>query len=146
MADLMKGILSPLRDAATPRRGGMMDYLSARVLPTLLPALKGLSRVAEASDPQLKAARDGADAAGMPFDQRSTALKVYIARNVTPALSKGLEACFRETPDDAVDFLASFLFERSGDDGPGDEKDEEALNPLHWLGQYEAVWAGAAGV
>ena len=45
-------------------------------------------------------------------------------------------ACYKEQPADAIDFLAKFLFERSGDDGPVDDDEEETLNPLHWLGQY----------
>lgn len=134
-ADLVKPLLAPLMEKMTPRRSGMVDYLSAQVLPTLLPALRSLTRAAERLDAGLAAAREGSE--GMAFDTKSAPLRVFVTRNVTPELSRGLELCYREQPSDAIDFLAKFLFERSGDDaGGGDDDDEEQLNPLHWLGQY----------
>ena len=142
---------STLYDASayTPRRARVADYLSAQILPTLVPALSHLSAAAERSAPDLASAASSKDE---PFDQQSVPLKIYLARNVAPVLNKGLELTYREDPSDPVDFLAQFLFQRSGNEAPvadNDAEEEDPLNPLHWLAQYlmrhNPKHAGAGG-
>jgi hypothetical protein len=119
----------------TPRRRGMVEYLSAEILPTLVPALSYLSATAERTAPDLASLSNSKDE---PFDQQSMPLRVYLARNVAPTLNKGLELTHREHPDDPIDFLAQYLFQRSGNEVPAADEGEEEdpLNPLHWLAQY----------
>jgi len=40
-------------------------------------------------------------------------LKLYLMENVVPILSQGILEICQNTPDDPVDYLAEFLFEKS---------------------------------
>jgi len=113
------------------RLEGLSEYMAEHLLPTLIPALvaliKALEREGGTDLPQ--ADED------MPFDQQSVAVRVYLSRNITPILNRGLEDTFRKKPQDPIDSLANFLFERSSVEILDPEFDN-VINPLHWLAQY----------
>jgi len=47
------------------------------------------------------------------LDERSKNLKLYLMENVIPILSQGILEVCQKCPEDPVDYLAEFLFERS---------------------------------
>lgn len=47
------------------------------------------------------------------LDNRSKNLKLYLMENVIPILSQGILEVCQKCPEDPVDYLAEFLFEKS---------------------------------
>jgi len=47
------------------------------------------------------------------LDNRSKNLKLYLMENVIPILSQGILEVCQKCPDDPVDYLSEFLFEKS---------------------------------
>lgn len=119
------------REEYGTRLANLTEYMAEYLLPTLIPALVGLIKTMEhEKNSDLPPADENS-----PFDQQSVALRVYLSRNVTPILNRGLEDTFRKKPMDPVEHLATFLFDRSSVEILDPEFDH-VLNPLHWLAQY----------
>lgn len=47
------------------------------------------------------------------LDEKSQILRQYISENVVPLLTQGILEVCQKLPDDPVDYLAEFLFEKS---------------------------------
>jgi adenylate kinase len=47
------------------------------------------------------------------LEKKSQVLRLYLLENVVPILSQGILEVCQKLPDDPVDYLADFLFERS---------------------------------